>query len=636
MVKIRLLALAALLSLFYSSLWAKKVDMESAGKVALHHVESNKHRLQDRSRIQLKHTEFKNHKQKQLRQQHVSDADTILYYVFNVNNDGSGGFVIVAGDDIAMPVLGYSDNGNYDENNLAPAFAYWMDCLQQEIMYAIENNLPQGEELKELWDAYLDANNSQSGLRSGNVIVPPLIETKWNQRAPYNDMCPKSGSLSTVTGCVATAMAQVMKYYNHPMRGTGQSKPYTTGKPSLISVPAVSFEVNYDWNNMSDIYFGSPPIETREAVATLMYHCGVSIGMNYQVDGSPGPFLKVVESLLNYFDYDATIRGTRRLCYTNDDAWNAMLKQQIDKRMPVLYGGDNNDNVGHAFICDGYAENEYFHFNWGWGGLHDGYFLTSALNPGTGGTGAGAGTYNQKQHAIMNIMPNRGGSPVSPDWKTHTSISSSTQSVYHNETFSVTAKIIIESEASMYDYNYGSGKYGIALVDENDKIVQILYSNTLATVFAIFPDDANAPNCKIPENVKPGNYKLMIAVQKGSGEWKIVINTGVDCGAVKVDRIDFEVKGNGVNLDNNLSSPTIVQIYPNPVRQGESLNITLPQELTGGILYIYDTNGSLKKQKTLPATTAHNISTSDLSPGVWLFHFVDKEGNHQIMKVIVE
>jgi len=149
MAKFKYLVLVTLLLIFCSSLWAKKVDMESAERVVRNLVESKKHKLRDRSKIQLQHTSFKEHKRGQLRQQSTSsDADDVCYYVFNVKDDEYNGFVIVSGDDVAMPVLGYSDSGNYDENNLAPGFVYWMNCLQQEIAYAIENNLPQTIDIK--------------------------------------------------------------------------------------------------------------------------------------------------------------------------------------------------------------------------------------------------------------------------------------------------------------------------------------------------------------------------------------------------------------------------------------------------------------------------------------------------------
>jgi len=363
---------------------AKRVDSDKAKKLAQNFVES-KRGSWAKADIRLKHT-AKKRKQKQ--------EETARYYVFSVNEAQGGGFVIVAGDDAVKPVLGYSDNGNYDENNLPPNFAYWMDFLEEQIAWAQEQGLEQSETVQQEWEA-----------------VSPLIKTQWNQSAPYNNMAPIWNGSPSYTGCVATAMAQIMKYYNHPAQGSGSSQAYTTTTLG-ISIPSVNFsETSYDWYSMQNTYSSSTAsTPENDAVATLMYHAGVSVKMNYSPNSSGAPSSNVVTALKTYFGYDESIQQKQRQSY-NDADWEAMLMQQVNVGMPVYYSGSNSAS-GHAFILDGYDNTGKFHFNWGWGGRYNGYFVTTALNPGTGGVGAGSGTYNQEQAVIINIIPKNAPAPI--------------------------------------------------------------------------------------------------------------------------------------------------------------------------------------------------------------------------------
>jgi hypothetical protein len=360
---------------------AKRVEPEKAKKLAQNFVESKRGHWA-KADIRLKHTAKK---RKQKREQ----EETALYYVFNVNEAQGGGFVIVAGDDAVKPVLGYSDSGNYDENNLPPNFAYWMDFLGEQIAYAQELGLG--------YSAPYDHG------QDGWAAISPLIQTQWNQSAPYNNMTPIYNGQRSVTGCVATAMAQIMKYWNHPMQGTGSSQAYTT-TTNGIPVPAVQFyNTTYDWQNMKYTYPSSTDnTPQNNAVATLMYHAGVSVSMDYTPESSAAYSNNVVNALKTNFEYDNNIQLLMR--NTNEAIWENTLREQINADMPVFYSGQNSES-GHAFILDGYDNMGNFHFNWGWGGRYDGYFVTTALNPGTGGAGAGSGTYNQNQAIIINIKP---------------------------------------------------------------------------------------------------------------------------------------------------------------------------------------------------------------------------------------
>jgi len=382
---------------------AKRVEPEKAEKLAQRFAES-RHGQRGKADVRLRHT-AKRQGQKPggsggrmgaIPQSAPEDA--VSYYVFNINENGSGGFVIVAGNDAVKPVLGYSDNGSYDPDNLPPNFAYWMDYLQKQIAWAQEQDIAQSGDIRLEWEKYVDGADMP-------VMAPnaaePLIKTQWAQWTPYNNMCPLVAGFRSATGCTATAMAQIMKYHRHPVRGTGQSASYTTATHG-ITIPPVNFDIDYDWDNMLDTYTGSASAVQENAVATLMYHFGVSMKMDYGPDGSKGN-MNLVEynALSNHFGYDAKIQS--RELYYSDVVWKEMLKAQIDAGLPVYYAGsstdtENNSINAHAFICDGYDNTGKFHFNWGWGGQYNGYFEISALNPD-------GYNFNDFQMAIMNIKP---------------------------------------------------------------------------------------------------------------------------------------------------------------------------------------------------------------------------------------
>jgi hypothetical protein len=231
----------------------------------------------------------------------------------------------------------------------------------------------------------------------------PLLKTKWNQDAPYWDLCPMDGSHRSYTGCVATAMAQIMNYYKHPTTRTSEIPAYTT-RTNKFSIPTIIGTTDYNWENMLNSYSSSSTDLQKNAVATLMYHCGVSLEMDYTSYASGAYSSNVVRALRTYFGYKQSISHRIRNDY-DDTSWHTILRTELDAGRPVYYSG-YDENFGHAFVCDGYKKNNnYFHFNWGWGGLCDGWFLTSLLNPGTGGAGAGNGIYNYKQGIIINIEP---------------------------------------------------------------------------------------------------------------------------------------------------------------------------------------------------------------------------------------
>lgn len=312
-------------------------------------------------------------------------------YVFTTKQ---GDALILSGSDKAIPVLGYTDSGTFDPNSMPPQMKYWLEEYAAQIAYAEENNL-----------APVDKNVSFSYPTDWSFIAP-LVQTKWDQGKPYNSLLTNPGY---ATGCVATAMAQIMNYHKYPEIGHGSIK-YTDAYKNTFSMSF--YEQPFDWNNMLNEYVSGKYNDTQaNAVAYLMKACGYSTQMNYG-SSSGTQSEKSALALATYFDYDSSIDVIQRYGYTHTD-WATTLYNQLKNVGPVLYSGHSIGDYAHAFVCDGYDGQGYFHINWGWSGLCDGYYSIDAMNPTVQGTGGSDyGGYNFSQGMVINIMKAQPGSPA--------------------------------------------------------------------------------------------------------------------------------------------------------------------------------------------------------------------------------
>lgn len=312
------------------------------------------------------------------------------------------GFVIVSADDRVIPILGYSDENSFDVTNIPPNLIEWLMGYEQQIQYINEENIEPSE------DAVVEWNT----LREGGTIVPksvtgvnPLINTKWDQGQYYNELCPTNifavnSNGHTVTGCVATAMAQVMKYWNYPTHGRG----YHSYHCSYYGTQSANFaNTTYKWSYMPNRLIASSTTTQVNAVATLMYHCGVSVDMNYGIIEGSGinDISLVVQALKNYFKYDNALHlVSKSSC--SEGVWINLLKNELNNGRPIFYVGTGSG--GHAFVCDGYDNSNYFHFNWGWSGNHNGYYSVNDLSPGDY-------NFSSNQLAIVGIQPSTNTEP---------------------------------------------------------------------------------------------------------------------------------------------------------------------------------------------------------------------------------
>lgn len=323
------------------------------------------------------------------------------YYVFP-NGEGKG-FTVVSGDDRLPEVVGYSDKGTYDEENLPSNYVGFMKAYE-EMVGQLDNG-----------DSRASASIAEAkALRSSGyqqpTVAPLLGSIQWNQMIPYNKMCPMYNSTDrSVTGCVATAMAQVMMYYQYPKTLQADIPAYVT-RTKYLSIPQINKGESYDWNNMLPQYASYEPLNYTDAqaaaVAKLLYHCGVACEMDY----GPSSGANVTPAILStYFGYDSDLmQDLNRDVFTLAE-WSQIMDKELSARRPILYSGRSSDG-GHEFVCDGTDGNGLYHINWGWGGYQDGYFDVTILNPDKGGAGSGSAPdgYNQYCSMIVGIAPDNG------------------------------------------------------------------------------------------------------------------------------------------------------------------------------------------------------------------------------------
>ena len=328
------------------------------------------------------------------------------YYVFP--NANSKGFTIVSGDDRLPEIVGYSRQGSYDENNLPEGFVSFMKAYQN--LYN-RVNLGDAEALKNLAEIKAWRNKKNASAETSSALAPLLGNIEWDQTSPYNNMCPRYDSVHVAaTGCVATAMAQVMAYYKYPKQLKADIPGYVNRWNGIpMEIPTITQEEGiYDWDNMLPKYNkeANATQQQKDAVAKLMYHCGAAVQMNY---GPESGAAVSSSKLAKYFGYDADLMMDLNRSTFSLDKWMQIIDTELAAGRPVLYGGQASDG-GHPFICDGKDGEGLYHINWGWSGSQNGYFDLSLLNPEKGGTGSGNSTegYNRLCSMTIGIAPDNG------------------------------------------------------------------------------------------------------------------------------------------------------------------------------------------------------------------------------------
>jgi hypothetical protein len=430
------------------------------------------------------------------------------YYVFNVEQDK--GFVVVSGDDRTVPILGYGETGSFDVDNMPENMKAWLQGYVDQI---------------EWLNAHPETPVVKKAMRRAQQVVKPLIQTHWGQNDPYNLFCPMDGENRSVTGCVATAMAQLMYYHQYPAQTTKAIPAYTTERKAMkideIGVTTIP------WNDMQKSYSGKESDTQREAVALLMQLCGASVEMDYASDVSTARSAILPDVLKAYFDYDAGTTVAYRDNYRATD-WEDMVYEELAKKRPVYYFGSSIGG-GHAFIVDGYDGDGLYHVNWGWNGSSDDYFVLSILDPyNNSGIGASStpGGYSLDQGAIIGVQRNTGVAYQKP-------IAMTTESIYAANTTITPAnnKFSFSFEASFYNYTGETNTFdwGVGIYNEQGESCGIIPLATNITLNQYY----GYSDCNISLNTPStnyGTYKFMIISRKsGTTEWLKNVDSDTYC-----------------------------------------------------------------------------------------------------------
>ena len=511
------LFLLLFLNLLSASVWAGPVSEEQAMKQALQFLQK-RHPQAVGKRMQLAA------QPKRLTVTGQRTDQQPPYYVFNVGQNE--GFVMVSGDDRTPAILGYSEEGMMDLSQLPANLRYWLEEYERQM-------------------AQLDRVPAARVSGVERAPIAPMITTMWGQASPYNDLCPidtKTGERS-VTGCLATALAQVMYYHKYPTATTVTIPAYRTYTLGM-TVPAIA-PTTIDWDHMLNSYTSASTAEQKTAVAKLMQMCGSASKMDYSSEGSGAGTDGLLAALYRYFGYDEYLRAVNRYEYDFSE-WNDLIYAELAAGRPVLYAGYSMGG-GHQFVIDGYSDNDLFHVNWGWDGMfQDTYFLLSILNP-MSNIGIGASTttdgYSIWQEAVLGVQPPTGQRVITEMLETYRMYVSGMAAGGDKQvqrqadgTFKATVinRVVSNHQTQLtLDCAYG-------LFDANNQMVDIytvgqksIGGNSYATLNATIQLGKNVPN---------GNYSIKALHRvAGDSEWLVNRNSAMQ-------QIGVKINGNNVTL----------------------------------------------------------------------------------------
>jgi hypothetical protein len=555
-------------------------------------------------------------------------------YVFDVNN--GTGFVVVSGEDAVAPVLGYSTENPFPSQTASKEVAYWMNGYNQQISYVITNQLTATSKVASSWtDLTVPLTGTNAAQKPTDVL--PLLTTLWDQMNPngngtdntlYNNLCPAA----TPTGCVATAMAQIMKFWGSPAMGSG-SHSYT-GSTIGGTLTANFGTTTYDWANMPNQLHGNSTTIQKTAVATLMFHCGVGVNMDYNTAANGGSGAQVINygyasqpsaqnALKNDFSYKSTIEGNQR-AYYSDTQWINMLKFEIDNSRPVLYAGFGSDG-GHAFDFDGYDNTNKFHINWGWSGQSNGYFTIDNLAPPALGVGAGAGNFNEGQQALIMIEPATSilpPNPFNPDYPTYhlalaASIAQSKDTIVVSTAYTATAQIKNQGTDT-----FQQGRLTLFATDNNNPNNIFILNQKTANINpgATYSYQYTVNNATLATGSYTIKYEYQVLPATDTN--KLLVDDGVATNGVMLTVINTPAP---TGISNTTLNAANLIAYPNPAKDFVTVDWkNFNGKVTG--IQLYNVVGEKVYNSESINGSNMKIPVSQLSAGTYILHLITDAG----------
>lgn len=598
------LVLSFLFLFIICHLSAESVDQIKARQVAQNFISSHTSSLLRNSMdLQLVYTAMEKDTITGLR----SFSGNTLFYIYNVANNN--GFVIVSGDDNINPILGYSDKGYFKIERMPSNLDNWLSFYKQEIIYALKSDYSASNEIKQQWNSLL---NGTISTKAENVLFPTAL---WDQTEPYNNLCPKDSGKISLAGCVATSMGIIMKYYQWPLQGKGSNSYKTYTKKTSISA---DFNVSYNWNNMLDVYAnnngGSPNWNNlqAQAVSTLIYHAGVASYMDYGLKESGANQWNAVHAFINNFSYDKGMYLAYRNLYTINE-WNSLIRKELDEGRLVFYGGSAKNGVGHQFVIDGYDPENYFHVNWGWSGIGNGYYLLSSLAPIEQGTSLidDESGFTIEQDAVIGLQKAKRGSLVNhefyfieeDDFDIY-GLSTDVDTIISNKPFNVYHSYVCD-----YGYRAFNGIWGFFIVDKNGN------RKTSLNEFRFDLDaDDMMYNTKgfplvITSKVEKGD-KIRLFYSSDGQTWKPVRGTANTITELPIGEKVLTTNENTILQQN-------INVFP--TKATSVIYIQPPTGLSIQKVCLYDLTGHLVKDIKINSLEANlSIMIDDIAPGIYI------------------
>lgn len=535
------------------------------------------------------------------------------FYVFNLTD--ADGFVVVSGDDDVYPILGYGTQYSFQKDPMPANLRGWFESYQRQINRVRETKPLVSEDVT---DAWRQLRQGTMQLKAGGVLLTTVL---WDQMTPYNDLCLAVNNQRTPTGCVATSTAIAMQYHKWPDVGQG-SRSYTSQTYGLTL--SATFDTPYQWNDMPSTYTaGQYTTAQAQNVATLMYDCGVFSEMNYAPGNSGALTLTAAQGLVNYMKYDKSLHVLQRDNYQTAE-WESIIKGELDDSRPVVYGGENDQKEGHQFIIDGYNDADYYHVNWGWSGLANGYYLLSVLEPEVQGTGGNSGGgFSLGQDAIISMKKPVEGSTYQDilaffygeeDGTVFNGLVATTDQFQQNQTFGVQYGYV----GNMSIRNF-SGSLAVALVDKDGNTKEFISDEQPVSIEIERGVGQEVP-CTITQPMVPGDRIRLLYKSSDAADWQWVRGGSDTTGEILVDGDATSTEDIANSTDVSVSFDAAGTAY-----------ITSPASLKE--IQLYDVNGRLLKKQPV-ANTAFTLSYSEYPAGIYFVEVVTTKGrsNHKLIR----